>query len=339
MEEKSSKQEKPYESIFDAFRVIAPSSPLLQLETETPQFFMRTCKYDVINMGGYYSAFPGFPTRLFRGEYKNYPTCKASIYRSNDPDDFIVDELRCLEFKNILMTFPQVQYAIQDRMKVDFLALAQHYELNTRMIDMTSEPEIAAYFATHQWDNGVAVPVESGIGCIRGFNAPFLFAQNPKFHMIGLQCFQRPGIQAAYGIEMEPDEDLNHRGWRVFFKQNAEASRLIHLNFHLDEERMNHAVNSRAETEADVLSTAGWLFPQEEIADVAKMVKTCKTISRATVEEYGRPCEAALAGKGIHIVDFPVYTLTDIHRKELEELYKGRPYGDVQLTARMVVRK
>ena len=111
------------------------------------------------------------------------------------------------------------------------------------------------------------------------------------------------------------------------------------LNFHLDEERMNHAVNSRAETEADVLSTAGWLFPQEEIADVAKMVKTCKTISRATVEEYGRPCEAALAGKGIHIVDFPVYTLTDIHRKELEELYKGRPYGDVQLTARMVVRK
>lgn len=117
MEEKSSKQEKPYESIFDAFRVIAPSSPLLQLETETPQFFMRTCKYDVINMGGYYSAFPGFPTRLFRGEYKNYPTCKASIYRSNDPDDFIVDELRCLEFKNILMTFPQVQYAIQDRIR------------------------------------------------------------------------------------------------------------------------------------------------------------------------------------------------------------------------------
>lgn len=333
-----------YDNIFEAIRSFAPSSPLLQLNDDYGMLFRRTNKYEIIDMGDHIAAFPGFPFRLFRGEYRKYNSCKASIFRNNDPDDKIIDELKIIEFKNILLTFPQVQYAIEDHMKVDFLALAQHYELNTNLIDVTSEPEIAAYFATHRWVKKVAVPVETGIGCIRCFTSPTLTATeiDPKFHMIGLQCFQRPGIQAAYGFEMEAEEDLADRGWCVYFKQNADASRLIHTNFHVNQDKVNklraNGIYRKIEPN-EIEDTDSWLFPKEEIADIAKTVKASKRISKAAVEEYGRSFEDALRRKGIKIVERPVYSLSEEHRRELEEQYRGHPYGDVQLMAIPVLRK
>lgn len=338
---------KVFDSIFEAFQYFAPSSPLLQLQNDTAYFFQRSNQYELIDMqDGYIGAFSGFPMMLYRGEYKDYGFTKASIYRSENPDDVVLDELRIVEFKNILNTFPQVQYAIDDRMRVDYLALAQHYGLNTNLIDVTSEPEIAAYFATHRWVNGIAVPVEEGIGCIHGVAKPLLSSReqtigqlyDPKFHMIGLQCFQRPGIQAAYGIELDKDEDLRARGWTVFFKQNAKASRLIHMNFHIDEkkvDRIRKRVSRETVVSGDtVLNRDSWLFPPEDIVDVAEFVKKSRCISRTTVEEYGvDKCLDSLKRKNIEIVDRPIYELTEEKKRKLAEEYKGRPYGNVQLNA------
>lgn len=338
---------KIFDSIFDAFQSFAPSSPLVQLQNDGAQFFKRTNQYQVMDMGdGYIGAFPGFPMMLYRGEYKEYVSCKAGIYRSNDLDDVILDELRILEFKNILNTFPQVQYAIEDHMKVDYLALAQHYGLKTNLVDVTSEPEIAAYFATHRWINGIPTPVVDGIGCIHGIMALSYTTPNdkglidPKFHMIGLQCFQRPGLQAAYGIEFDKDEDLSDMGWTVYFKQNAEATRRIHLNFHIDEKKTEEIRKNIAEgtTVSDDMITSqnSWLFPDEDIADVAETVKKSRTISRKTVSDYGKQCMNVLDRKGITVVDNLSYMLDENKRKQLAEEYKGRPYGDVRLNTRLV---
>lgn len=337
-------KKKIYDNIFDAFREFAPTSPLLNFDNDTSYFFRRTNQYNLIDMGdGYIGAFPGFPHMIYRGEYKEYHSCKASIYRSGDPDDVIVDELKIIEFKNILDTFPQVQYAIKDHMKVDYLALAQHYGLNTNLVDVSSEPEIAAYFATHRWINGVATPVEDGIGCIRGMVAsPYMMNDgkniiNSKFHMIGLQCFQRPGLQAAYGIELDKDEDLNGRGWTVYFRQNAKVTRLIHLNFHIDEKKaakIRKTMEPGSTIHDDyITSQNSWLFPDEDIANVAEIVKKSGKISRKAIEIYGKPCHDVLERKGIKIIDAPVYELSDAKKKELAEEFKGRPYGDVRLNA------
>ena len=282
-----------------------------------------------------------FPLRLFRGENKIYETCKASIYRSGNSDDVILDNLRIQEFKKIISIFPQVRYAIEDHMRIDYLALAQHYELNTNLIDLTGAIEVAAYFATQHWEKGIPLPVESGIGCIRGLSTiPMLMPDsqmfNPRFHMIGLQCFQRPGLQDAYGLEKSPDDDLNKTEWKIYFRQNAEASQVIHQNFHIDEGKIEELGRKRINgpVRADqVESTHGWLFPDEEIADVAKMVKYSNTICRDVVDEYG--CEDVLQRKGIQITDRPVFTLSEGRRKELEDEYKGRPYGNVELKARL----
>lgn len=76
---------------------------------------------------------------LYRGENAVYDHCEASIYRNNKKEDsyddigIAIDGIRCIEFKNILLTFPQIHTAITERHKPDFMALAQHYELNTKM--------------------------------------------------------------------------------------------------------------------------------------------------------------------------------------------------------------
>lgn len=336
--------EKIYDSIFDAFRVIAPNSPLLDLEKGKPHFFHRTNEYNLIDMGTYIGAYAGNPFgRLFRGEYKEYPNSKASIYRGNS-DEIIIDKIRIIEFKNILQTFPQIQYAIKDHANVDYLALAQHYELHTWMIDLTSEPEIAAYFATHEWIKGVPTPVETGIGRIRGIN---IILPNSKIHYIGLQCFKRPGLQAAYGIEMDEDEDLGNRGWTVRFKQNATASRIIHQNFHFDyKEFEKHKSLIDISKHPELFTQNSWLMPDEEIAEVADKVKNGKELSQAAIEEYTNllnPKEkdevfAALSRNDIKITEQPVYVLGQDRIIELEKEYKNKPYGDVQLHARLTCK-
>lgn len=337
----------PFESIFDAFRHFAPGSPLICLEQDECRLFRRSNKYEILDMGdGSFAAFPNLMfMQCYRGENCVYPSCEASIFRNNkkhngdyDEAAILIDELRCEEFKSVLLTFPQVQYALKDNHRVDFLALAQHYELNTRLLDITSEPEIAAYFATHRWIDGVPAPIENGIGCIRGIS-PLMFVTSEsmengsvyseKFHAIGLQCFKRPGLQAAFGIESEMGEDFSEYGWKVYFRQNAMASQKIHINFHYDAEKNCVMPNS-------------WLFPDEEIAKIAEKIRKTRKISDKTVKDYcmknGKDfalVNEMIREKGMEISESACYVLSPDKKLEFMRKYKDRPYGDVALNARL----
>ena len=88
---------KVYNTIFDAFSEIAPNSPLIQLKSDNARFFKRTNRYELIDMGGYIGAFPGFPFRLFRGEHSIFPSCKAI---AND-----IKKLLCNHLDNVVYFF------------------------------------------------------------------------------------------------------------------------------------------------------------------------------------------------------------------------------------------
>lgn len=336
---------KIYDDIFEAFKVFAPYSPLLELEHSCEHFFRPSNRYELMGLeDGTIGAFPSMPfMQYYRGEPDDYPTSEASIFRNHKRKDgsydeigILADELKIIDFKNILLTFPQVQFAQQDHANVDFLALAQHYELNTPLLDITSAPEIAAYFATQKWVNGIPTPISDGVGCIMGLIPPLAPPEqqgwriySEKFHMIGLQCFQRPGLQFAFGLESELGEDFAHRGRRVLFRQTADASSRIYANFHYD-------------PKTNSMMKYGCLFPREEITDVARLIKNARTVTNSAVEERCRETgedSAAviqlLSTIGYKVVDQPIFTLSPDRVSELTKEYDGRPYGDVELTTRL----
>lgn len=150
-----------------------------------------------------------------------------------------------------------------------------------------------------------------------------------KFHPIGLQCFRRPGLQAAFGLEAEKGEDFSPKGWRVYFRQNVLASQRIHINFHFDPEKKCILTNS-------------WLFPEEEIAEVANKVKKSKTFSKQTVKDFckttGRTYESVVTlieAKGMSVANTPSYVLSTDRVLELTKEYSDRPYGDIRLSTRL----
>lgn len=338
--------EKIYDNIFEAFKHFAPSSWLLELENEVFQPCVKSNRYELVDMeDGHFTAFSGgMWNQLYRGEHGKYATCEASIFRNNCKNDIynelhiMIDKIKLIDFRNIVMTFPQTKMASKDLMKVDYLALAQHYELNTNLIDYTSEPEIAAYFATQKWIDGVPHPMTEGLGCIYGTMPPLLEPKeqmrnrifSDKFHMIGLQCFRRSGLQSAYGIETDMGEDVSNNGWKVYFKQTKKASEHIHMNFHVDERIQGITQHS-------------WLFPEEEIADVAKLIKKAKCVTNQAVKEY---CEdynllydeivEKITSVGYKVTINPVFELSASRILELTREYADRPYVDVKLTSRLI---
>ena len=133
-------------------------------------------------------------------------------------------------------------------------------------------------------------------------------------------------------------EGLQGAGWAVYFRQDRACSRAIHTNFHLNPAKAA-AVQAKGRKQVNprlLTDTVSWLFPPEEIADAARAVKQSRTVSRAAAEEYGPDCLTALARQGVELSDEPPWALTESRRRQLQEQYRGRPYGDVRLTSRLV---
>lgn len=169
----------------------------------------------------------------------------------------------------ILEQFPQVKYAIQNHCKVDFRALAQHYDLNTNLIDVTIDIAITAFFATHYYDskkNEYSIE-EDGTGCLRVYsNIMIEYKEDQPFRMIGLQPFQRPGLQCAFEVKMSRGENLANFYHKVLFKQSSKWNQKLHDPFYLNGKNI--------------------LFSDEEIADVAKIIKESMAVSKWATERY-----------------------------------------------------
>jgi hypothetical protein len=331
-----------YEDIFEAIRKLEEGSPVINLKDKEFGYLKRNLYFNLMEMpDGTIGAFPpNMFIRYFRGENKDYDElypCVPSIFRTKTPQDIgddghrkreliLIDELKITEFELILEQFPQVKYAIQDYCKVDFRALAQHYELNSNLIDVTSDIATAAFFATHYYDsekNEYCIK-EDGIGCLRIYsNIMIEYEEDQPFRMIGLQPFQRPGLQCAFAVKMSRGENFANFSHKVLFKQSSKWNQKLHDAFYPNGKNI--------------------LFPDEEIADVAKIVKESMEISKQAIEKYCRINDKSqdrviqiLSNNGHSIAENLNYKLSRQLRRKLERVYKGRPYGDVQLRSRLM---
>lgn len=271
------------------------------------------------------------PLVSYRGQTAYFSPCLPTLYR-NKPNDHIetfIAMLRTVEFELLLRSHPYVKEVFEEGdaintgsnttkvpLKVNYTGLAQHYELQTDMMDFTSDKWVAAFFATNcKTDTGYK-PVRS-----KSFGVFYTHLKFPDSHeivmsptyqsgfqTIGLQPLPRPGVQKAFALKLKKGENMNqYKGIKKrFFQHDLQVAEII-------SNRMNHGKV---------------LFPDDIMADKATEIKESRKLS---IEAFdltwkrhpiiGNNREEALQAcrdKGLQIVSYKVFRLP----KELNRRFK-----------------
>lgn len=186
---------------------------------------------------------------LFRGQNEEYKPCFPSLYRVF-PRELTVAEIfawrmRLVVFEEMLNSHPLVsKFFMRHNFKLDYEGLAQHYGLSTSVLDLTSNLDIALFFAMcwYDCDCDCYRPFDDGkvhegilyIFCPMRANepSPCRIAEYMKTNItpIGLQPFLRPAKQKGYALHI--DKGRSTKSWAYRFKFTNADSLAIYNQFH-----------------------------------------------------------------------------------------------------------
>lgn len=177
---------------------------------------------------------PMFP--LFRGQNLFHSPSYPSLYRKEMSElDLIERDIKFEDFKTILDKNPEIKDLKDNGLVVNYTGLAQHYGIDTNIMDLTNSFGVAAFFATTYYDliTNCYIPIPWSItkGVIYfmptgGFLSNLDRNRKDYILPIGMEALARPGEQRAYGAELRKGEDFNAIcPIRFFFWQNPQASK------------------------------------------------------------------------------------------------------------------
>ena len=199
---------------------------------------------------GRYSLKPNLRNRgfLFRGESEFHLRCKPSLFRKEGQERFTKELLQGQEMSLIMMKHPLVELLDSGvtlcgrpfSFGMDLFGLSQHYSNKTSLMDLTSDPRVATFFAITEYDDKTdtfkIVDKENhspGVLYYYELDEVHDFKGNSRLTTIGLQVFPRSGRQKGFLYRLEPDEDFNNieRLRAVKFKHNKEIAERIYKEF------------------------------------------------------------------------------------------------------------
>ena len=177
---------------------------------------------------------------LYRGQSQEFTPCVPTLYRGNLPEERIfVERMRLTVFKRLLESHPVVSHFFRKHdFVVDVEGMAQHYGLKTCVLDLTSNLDIAFFFATCPYDPqsdtySCVTDEETHEGVLYVFDP--LFDNEPiplpdfsdymrgNIRPIGLQAFRRPGAQEGYALHIPKGQST--KSWMFRFSYTAEDSK------------------------------------------------------------------------------------------------------------------
>jgi hypothetical protein len=207
---------------------------------------------------------PEFNSKLYRGQSEIHVPCRPSLYRDSlGLPERIINKMRFLQFKENIENLPNiVQFSnarvLHYRLFVDYCGLAQHYGLNTPLLDFSSDPFVAAFFATTYYDHEKSkyfpIEDESRKGIFYCFDLKLSKGfSSTQVDIVGAQPFFRPIKQKAFSVRV-PEGGCLHQNSNVMyqeFRHNKEASRKIY----------------------EIFEGGDFLLPQDPVSDMAEKVK------------------------------------------------------------------
>jgi len=208
----------------------------------------------------------------YRGQIEDFGICNANLFRDLNKENIFVEICRTVAFENLLDLHPYIKLIKKVRFMdndiyINNTAIAQHYELKTPYLDITSNFDIASFFATSKY-NPITKKYEpyfhkSILGVIYVYNELHNYtSENMSFEYIGWQGLSRPEEQRASIYHLNNNEDFTFTKGveKHYFKHSSRVSKKIWNKY----------------------NQGKLLFPDDSASDLAN---ECKKITSFTKDE------------------------------------------------------
>lgn len=198
-------------------------------------------------------------TYLFRGQANYYEPCVSGMFRDRTKNYYIAESVLYQEMILLILSHPLAQLwdlgvdllGKHYQFEANLFGLTQHYYNKTLFLDLTSDPDVAAFFATTQydWRTDTYQPIvdETGEGVL------YCYALNPlesfkpdspqtrkgqNLSTIGLQIFPRSEKQRGFLVCVPRNADFNTypEVKAIRFKHDAKVSQYFFEKFHRGED-------------------------------------------------------------------------------------------------------
>lgn len=218
---------------------------------------------------GHYNEMPRFSIKpslahnkfLFRGQSEFYDPCVPSMFRDLDKvaeHQYVDDVIQTNELEVLLRQHPLVQlfeqgfYLLHEffRFRVDYAGLSQHYYNHTPLLDLTSDMEVAKFFAVTKFNMekdcyekyegkqlGVLYYYDLGADAFT-----FREGREYKIETIGKQPFMRSGNQSGFLIYLNDKMNFNElpEVRYVFFRHDQKVTNRIFVDSENGNKYMPH---------------------------------------------------------------------------------------------------
>ena len=188
---------------------------------------------------------------LFRGQYEEFvdqvtglPVCKPNLYRPNVDKNPLPHRIKAYEMACLVTRHPLVNllgikgvtiFNEPFRFQFNRLGLAQHYYNKTAFLDLTSDIEVAGFFATSRYDEDsdtykpYSPDDKLGVLYIYDMLLPYEFKNKklPQLSSIGKQyVFLRSAMQSGFLLNMPKGVDFHDlpNVYRVYFRHDKSIS-------------------------------------------------------------------------------------------------------------------
>jgi hypothetical protein len=209
----------------------------------------------------------------YRGQAKNYSLqCEANIYRVKGLQSTFLEVCRTVAFERFLGKHPFILFvdSIQDDIYINKTAIAQHYELKTPYLDLTSNFDVASFFATCEQINGKYKPYKGKeYGVMYVYNEVLDTTRSIKesfeFEYLGWQPLPRPEQQRASTYKLQENESFATKKdvQSYLFSHSRSQSKDIWLKF--DKGKI--------------------LFPKDATKDIAEKFKNLVSFTNEEISE------------------------------------------------------